>query len=964
MHMPRFHHFPFVRWAAMALIVAIGPVAAPAGAQDAPDELKVKRQETFEFAERPQVQRDGDRVVIRFASKARCDATVAIENAAGDIVRHLACGVLGPNAPEPFKKNSLSQTLIWDGKADNGRYVENADALTVRVSLGLQPRFERTLFWSPQKRAGFYYPILRASPEGVYYYEGYAADRLLLFDHAGDYQRTVYPFPADRVDKVAGLEVHRFVENGLNQPLKRGYHQATLLTCGTNTNDKFSAEGFGVSAMDVRGGRMALVHLKLNRLAPDGSTGGLPLGGPDTTILVKRDAGGWGHPECICAPLSVALSPDGKWLYMAGYQFTAGDTRQRSWLNGVVRMPYVGDATPQTFVGNMEPGEKNGGQADGQFRCATSVDCDAKGRVYVSDYMNDRVQVFEADGRHLRNIPVAKPACVRVHRRTGDIYVFSWLLCNRWITTDEIQVQPHMTHFGPLEDPKLKLSCPLPLQGHSSKAGWNFLGGIQHRVELDSWGEKPAIWAVNGSSGGIHYNDDGSFRSLDENWDNAGVEIYEEDEGKLVLRRSFVKDAARAVMRIKPPILWRQRLYVNPSTHHLYVAEGDCGVMKAFNQLVDIDPATGKTGLLDLPLGSEDLCFDQEGLAYLRTDVAVARYDSKTWREVPWDYGEEKENHSYGMGAKSATLASALVTPGHRSFNFWHLGGIDVSVTGHLIVTTCNGAGMGDAAPKWTRGEAHFDYIGAKYTPRIFPGRQRWGEIHIWDKHGRPIAEDVVPGMGHLNGIAIDGDDNIYMLAVARRQIAGQPLDPTLPRDVSGTVVKVAAGKARVLSTGSRVPVPLQADARPKRPGDMVGYTSGWVEGAKWFFGGVGFCVPGGCVCWNCRFDVDYFNRTFAPEPLSYSVAVLDSNGNVILRVGRYGNVDDGRPLISAGGPPTTRSIGGDETALFHACYVASDTDRRLFIADAGNARILSVQLDYHASERVPLHDAPRKTGP
>ena len=56
------------------------------------DEFKVKRQEVFEFTEKPAIQRDGDRVIIRFTSKALCDATVAIEDASGRIVRHLASG--------------------------------------------------------------------------------------------------------------------------------------------------------------------------------------------------------------------------------------------------------------------------------------------------------------------------------------------------------------------------------------------------------------------------------------------------------------------------------------------------------------------------------------------------------------------------------------------------------------------------------------------------------------------------------------------------------------------------------------------------------------------------------------------------------------------------------------------------------------------------------------------------------
>ena len=43
---------------------------------------------------------------------------------------------------------------------------------------------------------------------------------------------------------------------------------------------------------------------------------------------------------------------------------------------------------------------------------------------------------------------------------------------------------------------------------------------------------------------------------------------------------------------------------------------------------------------------------------------------------------------------------------------------------------------------------------------------------------------------------------------------------------------------------------------------------------------------------------------------------------------------------------------------LFYAPYAATHTDRRLFIADPGNARIVSVRLGYHAEERVPLRPA------
>ena len=55
--------------------------------------------------------------------------------------------------------------------------------------------------------------------------------------------------------------------------------------------------------------------------------------------------------------------------------------------------------------------------------------------------------------------------------------------------------------------------------------------------------------------------------------------------------------------------------------------------------------------------------------------------------------------------------------------------------------------------------------------------------------------------------------------------------------------------------------------------------------------------------------------------------------------------------------PGAPRSLGGDEVGLFYACYVGTHTDRRIFISDVGNGRILSVKLGYHAEEKVSLKD-------
>ena len=136
------------------------------------DEFKVKRENVFEFVEKPTVTRAGGKVTIAFETKGFCDVTIAIENAKGKIIRHLVSGVLGPKAPPPLQKDSKKQVVVWDGKNDQDVWVEDKTSLTVRVSLGLKPQFEKTLYWSPYKRISQAAPLMAANEEGVVVCEG------------------------------------------------------------------------------------------------------------------------------------------------------------------------------------------------------------------------------------------------------------------------------------------------------------------------------------------------------------------------------------------------------------------------------------------------------------------------------------------------------------------------------------------------------------------------------------------------------------------------------------------------------------------------------------------------------------------------------------------------------------------------------------------------------------------------
>jgi hypothetical protein len=72
---------------------------------------------------------------------------------------------------------------------------------------------------------------------------------------------------------VKGLAWHEVPHGPL--PLKKSLYQQTLLTSGDNCNDndELGRSGRAAAAMAVRGNRIALAMLRLNRLATDGTAG-------------------------------------------------------------------------------------------------------------------------------------------------------------------------------------------------------------------------------------------------------------------------------------------------------------------------------------------------------------------------------------------------------------------------------------------------------------------------------------------------------------------------------------------------------------------------------------------------------------------------------------------------------------------------------------------------------------------
>jgi DNA-binding beta-propeller fold protein YncE len=104
-----------------------------------------------------------------------------------------------------------------------------------------------------------------------------------------------------------------------------------------------------------------------------------PFGKVLLTLGTKNKAGD--SPDHFNKPADVAVSPAGDIYVADGY----GNSR-------VVKFSRAGK-----FV--KEWGKK--GKARGEFHLVHAVFLDGKGRVYVGDRENDRIQIFDADGKYL-----------------------------------------------------------------------------------------------------------------------------------------------------------------------------------------------------------------------------------------------------------------------------------------------------------------------------------------------------------------------------------------------------------------------------------------------------------------------------------------------------------------------------------------------------------------------------------
>ncbi len=825
------------------------------------------------FTTKPKVLGANGKRTITFAVNKPTDVEVAVLDAKGKVVRHLAAGVLGGKTPPPPPlKPGLVQSVEWDGKDDDGKAVSGR--CTARVRLGLKARLDRVIGWSGQKTdlgQG-----LACGPDGTLYLvhgRGFSVHRQTIlisaYDRDGKYLRQVFPGPANLPpEKRKGWPRVR-MDNGTELPVV--FHVLTRTTypgafLSNRTLPAVTGDGRLVMLSgplnglagrikhpDVRGGRRLLI------LGTDGSVPENFLG----PVIAGEKMAGFGH---------VALSPDDRIVYVAG--LFEGGKKGRGRCNVVWRLPLDGSEKPRVFVGKLYVA----GQGKTGLNDPRGMATDKDGNLYVADHANNRIAVFKPDGSFLAEVPVARPDHVRVSRRTGAIYVMCLaphkkkLGEGHWYTPWHNWRAERIAKFKDFRAAKETASLPVPPGKIQSGA---FLA-------LDDSASPPTLWYT-----GLSWR---------------------------VTNPPVLKIADRG-----------NRLDILGDPIHDRLAKG--AAVGFFRDLV----ALGDRLFVGSPFG---LSFDaisgapRGGLQLKNAAGKVLKGRGLTNRGITsigghvHDMASGADGRLYILGGPKGSKVSRFNSSGTPA---------PFPATGKQVLTGFHHGHLRSSGLWVTRSGNMYLPVAPAYR------KLSDMKIKLVGRDGKIKNDSLIRVQdARIGGLAVDATGNIYAgLKVAPKderipQWFRNVLPPDSKHHHPSNAYKQYGALVKFPPSGGSV----MSDAKGKHMADVyAGAKPVTVKGALWMRRG-GFLPnhgrEAGCVCAATRFDMDPYGRIFIPDIFRFRVDVVDAAGNEVVNFGSYGNMDSrgpGSPVpepeITFGWPITVECANG-------RAYVADLVNRRI----------------------------------
>jgi sugar lactone lactonase YvrE len=842
------------------------------------------------FTVAPKAARDGGQVKISFTVTAASDVEVAVLDAGGKVVRHLAAGMLGRNAPDPLKPDALAQQLVWDGKDDAGRPV--AGSCSVRVRLGATPRVEKLFGYQPGGINGAI-EALFVSPAGEIYVLASELNKfgradLLVFDRNLKYLRTIMPYAAT-TPKERTESVGHFLIEGQRVPILYSGHAGSVypLTCGLRSQTMaWHPKGYFVAVSSLGTAREHGPARHLLAFDPNGGApSGVPFVGPKL-LEARGFLGGGGERYCRGVD-RVAISPDGQFVYVVPH-FDGSKLVDKLRKHGVYRVKW-----DEVAVGDPWLGKSEAGSDDDHFNDPQGIAVDAAGRLLVCDRGNNRVKVYSPEGKLLGKFAADLPEQIAVEPKSGRIIVLSR-------APDAKATKSTLLAFAPFKD------------GAADKLfAWDTKA--VRCMALDATGPAPRVWV---SVVGGYLKPDILIP--------VGVGADKFEPG----------DPAPLTHGLQLPSF----LVADPDRNRLIVKEHlEPASSKPFQT---IDLASGK--MAELPIKSADIALDREGNIYSMDGIgrnSLSRYDP-AGKPLPF------------VGA-----------PGNKIELIYRSFGPDEGLRGHCIGVN------GDIYV--IRSVGH--YVGAS--------------LDVFSPDGKLKKAGLVAGIGAADsGLGVDARGNVYVGMNIKDPVRpfAEPFNDLVPKTGwifwkkgktrerpwsytycnpylfnMGSVFKFGPEGGTVYGqqkADDKVPITSPGTELEKAPANAKAFKTSCmtldvkVVGAKWNFPGVGPipasldgpCPDPGCSCMPSHFTTDLYGRTFAPNAFRYAVDVIDANGNLVQRIGQYGNLDDAVP-------------GSQASVYFESPTACAVSDGRLYVSDAGNHQIVGLSFQYAAEATVPV---------
>jgi len=836
------------------------------------------------FVQKPTAARDGDTVTIRFAVSAPTDAEVAVLDATGAVVRHLAAGRLGDAPPRPFAKG-LAQTLAWDGKDDDGKAAAGKP-FSVRVRLGLTAAFDRIIGWSGQRIDAP--QAMACGPDGTLYvvhgesFYGHRQTTLVTaFDREGRYLRQVYPGPGGLPKEKRAGWPHLALGGGGEAPvihhvLTRSLYPGAYLGAPGKDLGNLAATGDGrlvivcgpattlsslIKYADVREGRRVLIL---------GADGGAPENflGP---VVAGLKTGGRGY---------VAVSPDSRYAYVSGMGATnISGVRKPAEIHHVVyRMPLDGAGKAEQFIGTLR---KPGGGKTG-LNDPRGVAVDGEGNVYVADHGNKRIAAFKPDGSYLGEIPAEGATRIMVSRKTGAVYA---------------RVGPALVKYGGLKDPAKNAEVALPRINKDPRHSYCFA--------LDDSGDAPVLW-MSTTRWVLHrlvrLVDRGD--RFEATGDPIGARVRKDNPGLPFIMN--VAPLGEKVVTCTPSF---PRASTTARTYDLAT-----GAYKGAFLLKAADGNREKRNALFF-CGSEYTA-GKDGRLYTQTGGfmwpaknqanpgTVRRYDAEGYPE-PFEKLGKHFIHKYyhghyrpaGMFVTRTGRIYLAAFPGYR--------GRDQKEKGLKVTVIAPDGSVEDERRVFIQG-ATVGGIAVDREGAIYVGVQMWPK-------GKRLAERFT---GKLPKSSPIGHPR-RMYEQQGMLVKFPPAGGRIVADPDGPWMGHAGGYAKVGRKNEPVPVRIEGALWTRRLGFIP----------------INATNEAGCQCENTRFDVDEFGRVYIPDLYGFRIVVLDPAGNTVTRFGAYGNMDNRgptsphpTPAIPLGWPIAARLAG-------NRCLIADLTNRRIVAA-------------------------------